>query len=129
MNGRPLYVYVCAPMTGMPGEYLANCNQMSLLSRQLIDLELCPINPAGDLLEGIVSSTPLSDAAYKRRSMELLQLLGLLPKGQAAVYVVATKHRNGSVSAGVSAEIVEAMSLKIPVVYDVGSLLAVRAEA
>ncbi len=125
-----LYAYVASPMTGLPGEYLANVARISTVCRALIDLDvgICPINPAGDILEGLASATPLSDAAYKRRSMDLLRLLALLPKGQAALYVLATKHRNGSISAGVAAEITEAMFLGIPVVYTTPELLAVRAE-
>ncbi|HAM58776.1 MAG TPA: hypothetical protein DCQ64_26540 [Candidatus Rokubacteria bacterium] len=125
---RVFYVYVAGPMSGQPSEYLANCCRMSAFSRHFMDLDLCPINPAGDIMEGLASQTPLSDRAYKRRSMELLQLLGALEPGRAAVFVIDTKHRNGSVSSGVAAEIAEADMLGIPVVYNVGALLAVRAE-
>jgi len=118
------YVYVAAPMSGYPGEYLANCARMSAVSRQFMDLGMCPINAAGDMLEGLASPIPLTDDAFKRRSMDLLRLLAGKP---AAVFVVATLHRNGSVSAGVQAEIVEAKNLGIPVVRSVGELLALRA--
>src|ERR1035437_5783070 len=110
MSERLLYVYVAAPMSGNPSEYLANCARMSAVSRQLMDLGMCPINPAGDMLEGLASVTPLSGEAFKRRSMDLLRLLTLQP---AAVFVVATQHRDGSNSYGVAAEIVEADKLGI----------------
>lgn len=120
----PFYVYLAGPMSGYPSEYLANCAALSARSRELIDLELCPINPAGDLLEGIISAVPLAGAAYKRRSMELLRLLEGRP---AAVLVLALRHRNGSVSSGVADELREAERLGIPVVYTVPDVLAVRA--
>lgn len=123
---KPFYVYVAGPITGWPAAYLANVARMSAYSRQFMDLGLCPINPAGDLLEGLASQAPLSDAAYKRRSMDLLRLLEGRP---AALFVIATQHRSGIISSGVTAEIAEAKRLHIPVVYDVGALLAVRAGA
>lgn len=125
LSADAFYVYVAAPMSGYPGEYLANCARMSAVSRQLMDLGMCPINPAGDLLEGLASPTPLTDEAFKRRSMDLLRLLTLQP---AALFVVATLHRNGSISGGVAAEIAEAEKLGIPVVRSLGELLALRAE-
>jgi hypothetical protein len=128
VTDRAFYVYIAGPMSGYPAEYLANCARMSAFSRQFMDLGLCPINPAGDLLEGLASQTPLLDEEYKRRSMDLLRLLGALERGRAAVFVISNKHRNGSISSGVADEIAEAEKLGIPVVYDVGELLARRAE-
>lgn len=128
MSVGAFYVYIAGPMSGYPAEYLANCARMSAYSRQFMDLGLCPINPAGDLLEGLASQTQMMDAEYKARSMDLLRLLGTLEPGRAAVFVVATKHRNGSVSGGVAAEIAEAKNLGIPVVRSLGELLALRAE-
>ena len=121
----PFYVYVCGPMSGYPSDYLANCARMNAYSRQFLELGMCPINPAGDMMEGLASRVPLADSVYKRRSLELLRLLEGKP---AAVFVVALQHRNGSISSGVAEEITEATRLGIPVTYDVGSLLAVRAE-
>jgi hypothetical protein len=120
----PFYVYIICPMTGYPGDYLASCAEMSRYARQFIELGMCPINPAGDMLEGLASPVPLADSKYKRRSMDLLRLLEGRP---AAVFVVATKHRDGIISSGVADEITESGRLGIPVTYDVGSLLAVRA--
>ena len=82
MTDRAFYVYIAGPMSGYPAEYLANCARMSALSRQFMDLGLCPINPAGDLLEGLASQTPMLDEQYKRRSMDLLRLLGSLERGR-----------------------------------------------
>lgn len=124
MSADAFYVYVASPMSGYPGEYLANCARMSAVSRQFMDLGMCPINAAGDMLEGLASPIPLTDEAFKRRSMDLLRLL---PMQDAAVFVIGTRHRNGSISTGVAAEIEEAMSLDIPVVFDLGELLALRA--
>ena len=126
MSAAPFYVYIICPMTGYPSDYLASCAEMSRYSRQFIELGLCPINPAGDLLEGLISPVPLADSEYKRRSMELLQLL----EGKhAAVFVVATRYRDGRISSGAVNELTETYRLGIPVTYDVGSLLAVRAKA
>lgn len=126
MSEPAFYVYIASPMSGYPSEYLANCARMSAVSRQFVDIGMCPINAAGDMLEGLASPTPLTDEAFKRRSMDLLRLLAGKP---AAVFVVATLHRNGSVSAGVQAEIVEADKLGVPVVHSLGELLALRAGA
>ena len=125
MTEPPFYVYLAGPMSSYPADYLASCARMSTYSRQLMDLEICTINPAGDLLEGLASQIPLTDAQYKRRSLDLLRLLEGKP---AAVFVIALKNRSGTISSGVADEIAEATRLGIPVVYDVGSLLAVRAK-
>lgn len=63
------YVYVLGPMSGTPAEYLANCHRLSATSRLLMDYGYCPINPAGDMLEGLMGGTPLTDEQYKARSM------------------------------------------------------------
>lgn len=120
------YVYVAGPMSGTPAEYLANCHRLSKLSRELIDAGFCPINPAADILEGLMSEDLLSDGEYKRRSLDLLRLL---EGRRAAVLVAAVFHRNGERSAGVDAEIAEAQRLQIPVCLDAGALLRLRAES
>jgi len=125
MSARMMYVYVAGPLSDMPPAYLANVAAMTAMSRKLIELEFCPVNPAADALEGLMSAAPLTLKQYQRRSMDLLRLLAGKP---AAVFVVATLHRNGSVSAGVQAEIVAAKNLGIPVVHSLGELLALRAE-
>ena len=129
MSSRLMYVYVAGPLSDMPPQYLANVAAMTAMSRQLIELEFCPINPAADMLEGLMAAAPLTLEQYQRRSMDLLRLLGALERGRAAVFVVASKHRNGSVSGGVAAEIVEAEKLGIPVVHGLVELLALRAGA
>ena len=108
----PFWVYIAGPLSGPPGVYLANVSQMSLTSRDLMDVGFCPINPSADMLEGLMYSQPITDAAYKLRSMQLLQLL---EGRRAALFVVKDKHRDGSVSVGVAAEIAEAERLGIPV--------------
>ena len=123
MSVDAFYVYIAGPMSGYPSEYLANCAKMCAVSRQFMELGFCTINPAADLLEGLASTAPLTDEQYKRRSMDLLRLLTLQ---DAAVFVIATLHRNGSVSGGVAAEIKEARHLGIPIVYDIGALRALR---
>jgi len=136
MSARMMYVYVAGPLSDMPPQYLANVAAMTAISRTLIELEFCPINPAADMLEGLMAAAPLTLEQYQRRSMDLLRLLGalqgqsadMLERGRAAVFVVATLHRNGSVSGGVAAEIVEAENLGIPVVHSLGELLALRDE-
>ena len=130
MSNRPVYyVYLAGPLSDMPPAYLANVAAMTAMSRKLIELEFCPINPAADALEGLMSLAPLTLEQYQRRSMDLLRLLAASPWTRAAVFVVATLHRNGSVSGGVAAEIVEAEKLGIPVVHGLVELLALRAGA
>lgn len=108
------YVYVAGPLSGPPAEYLANVARMSAYARSFMDRGMCSINPAGDLLEGLAGQTPLSDEQYKRRSLDLLRLL---EGRRAAVFIVDTAHRDGSVSSGVAAEVEEARRLGIPVAY------------
>jgi len=126
VSADAFYVYIAGPMSGYPSEYLANCARMSAVSRQFMDLGMCPINAAGDMLEGLASPVPLTDEVFKRRSMDLLRLLALQ---DAAVFVIATLHRNGSVSGGVLAECAEADKLGIPVVHSLGELLTLRGGA
>jgi len=123
-NEGTFYVFVSGPMSEYPSGYLACCAQMSTYARRFIELGMCPINPAGDLLEGLVSPVPLDGQRFKRRSMELLRLLEGKP---AAVFVISTWHHDGSLAEGVQDEIAEAKRLGIPVAYDVDSLLQVRA--
>jgi len=120
------YVFISGPMSELPSGYLACCSEMSAYARRFMEMGMCPINPAGDLLEGLVSPTPLEASQYRRRSMELLRLLEGKP---AAVFVISTVHRDGRVADGVVDEIAEAERLGIPVVYDVETLLDVRAGA
>lgn len=127
MSDKAYYVYLAHPLSDMPPQYLANVAAMTAMSRKLLELEYCPINPAADALEGLMSSAPLTLEQYQRRSMDPLRLLGALERGRAAVFVIATLHRNGSVSGGVAAEIAEADKLSIPVVHSLGELLALRA--
>ena len=114
-RGEAMYVYVAGPMSGPPAEYLANVTRLSAYARRLMDAGKCPINPAGDLLEGLAGDVPMTDQQYKRRSMDLLRLLA--GREDAAMHVVATQHRDGSESLGVRAEIDECVRLGIPVVY------------
>lgn len=100
-------------MSGPPSQYLAAINRMSTYCRHLIDHGVCPINPAGDLLEGLVSGLALSGQRYKDRSLDLLRLL--TGRDDAEVHVLGTQRWDGSVADGVVAEIDEAKRLGIPV--------------
>jgi len=60
----PFYVYVSGPLSDFPPQYLANVAAMTKMSRSLMELGLCPLNPAADLLEAIVNAAPLSLEAY-----------------------------------------------------------------
>ena len=113
-----MYVYVAAPMSGNPSEYLANVARMNAYSRHLIDTGHCPINPASDMAEGLASTTPMSDSAYKIRSMNLLRLL--FGREDAVMHVLATEHRDGRKSTGVAAEMQEAGSFGLPIEYVTG---------
>lgn len=109
------FVYIAAPLSGPPAEYLANVARMSRYARALIDEGRCPINPAADLLEGLMSEKPLTDAQYKERSLDLLGLLA--GRHDSAMVVLAQGHRDGSESVGVTSEILLADKLGIPVWY------------
>ena len=109
------YVYIAAPMTGPPNEYLANCVRLSRVARELVEQGFCVINPAGDMLEGLMSERPLPDSTFKARSMDLLRLFA--GRDDSCVFVLETMHRNGTISGGVGAEVEESERLEIPVVY------------
>jgi hypothetical protein len=109
------YVYVAGPLSGYPGDYLANVARMSRYSRQLIEAGDCPINPAADILEGLASARPLTIAQYHARSMDLLRLLA--GRDDAEMHVLSLSHRDGVISDGVLDEVGECGRLGIPVVY------------
>lgn len=127
-EGSTFYVYVANRLSGNPGEYLANVREMSAACRCLMDMGFCPINPAGDILEGLVSPEPLPVTAFQRRSMGLLRLLAhaLGTSDRVALFVVHDGHRNGRRSEGVHAEICEAKRLGIPVAFSIEELCAGR---
>jgi hypothetical protein len=114
------YVYVAGPMSGPAPEYLANCANLTVVSRALMDDGLVPINPAADLLEGLVSVRALTVAEYQRRSIALLRLLQGRP---GCMLVTRNKHDDGRVSEGVAAEIAEAKRLGIPVLTSIVAVL------
>ena len=114
MSASTFYVFISGPMSEYPSGYLACCSEMSAYARKFMEMGMCPINPAGDMLEGLVSPVPLDGQRFKRRSMELLRLLEGKP---AAVFVISTVHRDGRVADGVVDEIAEAERLAIPVVF------------
>ena len=108
------YCYTAGPLSGDPGEYLANVAWLSQVSRGLMSYGFIPINPAGDMLEGLASEFPLSVADYQRRSMALLRLL---QGRRGCLYVTRLQRHDGRESQGVRAEIEEATRLGIPVAY------------
>ena len=105
------YVYVAGPLSDSPPEYLANVARMSRAARRMTRLGLVPINPAADLVEGLIDQWPLSVEDYQARSMSLLRLLA---GRRGCLYVIARVHDDGRESAGVAAEIAEAGRLGIP---------------
>ena len=108
------YCYTAGPLSGDPGEYLANVAWLSSVSRGLMCYGFIPINPAGDMLEGLASEYPLEVRDYQRRSLALLRLL----EGRnGCLYVTRLCHRDGRESIGVRAEIEEATRLGIPIAY------------
>jgi hypothetical protein len=109
------YVYVAAPMTGYPGEYLANVARMSAYSRRLMDAGYCTINPAADIIEGLAGGEPMTTAAYQERSLDLLRLLA--GRDDAEMHVLGTHHADGRESQGVAAEIRECTRLGVVVVF------------
>jgi len=124
MSASTFYVFISGPMSEYPSGYLACCSEMSAYARKFMEMGMCPINPAGDMLEGLVSPVPLDGQRFKRRSMELLRLLEGKP---AAVFVISPLHHDDTIAGGVVDEIHEAVMLGIPVVDEVDTLLQVRA--
>jgi hypothetical protein len=112
---EPFYVYIAGPLSDFPAQYLANVAAISRLSRELMEDGYCPINPAGDALEGLMSDVPLTILQYHVRSMHLLRLL----KGhkRAALFVISDRHADGRESSGVAAEIESAEAWEISVVW------------
>ena len=108
------YVYLAAPLTDLPAQYLANVALMSRMSRDLMRAGYIPINPAADMLEGLMSDEALTIDLYQSRSMALLELL----RGcrRAALFVIRLQHADGRPSTGVRDEIANAQAWGIPVV-------------
>lgn len=108
---QTFYVYLAGPLSGAPSEYLANVARLTRMSRVLIEDGFTPINPAADLLEGLVSTRALPLETYQRRGMELLRLLA----GHQNACLYRLLHADGRGSRGVRAEIKEAERLGIRV--------------
>lgn len=117
------YVYVAGPLSDTPGGYLANVARISRVSRMLMERGYCPINPAADLIDGLMSDEAMPVEHYQRRSMDLLHLLAGKP---AALYVTETHHFDGRQSKGVATEITAAEDLGIPVVYTMSDLMRLK---
>lgn len=108
------YVYVAGPLSDMPAQYLANVAAMSQVSRELTGAGYVTINPAADMLEGLMSPTPWPLSLFQSRSLAIMRLLANVP---GAVYVTAARHADGRESGGVMVEIEEARRLRIPVAF------------
>lgn len=123
-RSEPLYVFVSGPLSGSPDEYLANVARMCTVSRQLMEMGYTTINPAADLLEGVVSEHVPPVDAYRERSLRLLELVARADFG--CLYVISRRHRDGRTSVGVAAEIARALELDIPIVESIDDLEALR---
>jgi hypothetical protein len=77
------------------------------------------INPAADMLEGLMGAKPWSLELYQARSLGLLRLLAHV---RGALYVTSSKHDDGRPSRGVAGEFDEAIRLGIPVFFDLPSI-------
>ena len=110
----PFYVYVAGPLSDDPPQYLANVAVLTRASRELTEAGYTTINPAADLLEGLMSPKAWPLSTYQERSTDLMRLLVGRP---GCVYVVLTAHADSRTSAGVAAEIAEANRIGIPVCY------------
>ena len=114
------YVYVAGPLSDPPPEYLVNVARMARAARRMARLGFVPVNPAAELVEGLIDHWPLSVEDYQARSMSLLRLLA---GRRGCLYVTSRVHDDGRESAGVAAEISEARRLGIPVFESVVDLL------
>lgn len=123
-GAEPFYVYIAHPLSDLPPQYLANVATVCLVARDLMKYGFTPINPAADLLEGIVGAEPLPLELYQERSLNLLRLLA---GRRAALYVLGDRHADGRGSKGVAGEVAEAIRLGIPRAYLFRTLLELRA--
>lgn len=127
-DSREFYVYVANRLSGHPGEYLANVHELSRVCRRLMDAGYVVVNPAGDLLEGLMSGDVLPVSAYQKRSLGLLHLVITAHRFgyRAALRVEHGMHRDGSISHGVIDEIAAAQEAGLPVVWSDEQLAALR---
>lgn len=129
-NGRrpDFYVYVASRLSGDPGEYLANVAELSRVCRRLMEAGYVVINPAGDMLEGLVSPEPLPVQFYQERSLGLLRLCIAAHRAghRAALLIVNDRHRDGALSGGVARERQVAEEAGLPVVTCVEDLHRLR---
>jgi hypothetical protein len=123
---EPFYVYVAGPLSDMPAQYLANVSRLSHLSRALTEYGYVTINPAADMLEGLMGMEAWPLERYQQRSLNLLRLL---IGRRGCLYVDAVIHADGRDSSGVNREIEFALQNGIPVVDSLLSLAAWRARA
>lgn len=127
-DSRDFFVYVANRLSGHPGEYLANVHELSAVCRRLMDAGYVVVNPAGDLLEGLMSGEVLPVQAYQRRSLGLLHLCFIANTAghRAAMLVVNDTHRDGALSGGVHVEIDECRLHGLPVVWSDEELAELR---
>jgi len=111
----PFVIYIAGPLSDMPAQYLANVSRMASEARWCMEQGWVPINPAADLIEGLMSGEALPLEAYQRRSLELLRLAALAE--HRAIYVTELNHADGRESIGVRAEIDEAVRLDVPIAF------------
>ncbi len=122
-------VYIAGPLSDLPPGYLANVRRLGKVSRELTEAGYVTINPAGDILEGLMSETPWPLEMYQQRSLGHLRMLQYVPHG--CLYVDRdTSTHTGQPSRGVAREIMVAEDLLIPVFYSRADLdlWRVRAE-
>lgn len=127
-DSRDFFVYVANRLSGHPGEYLANVHEMSAACRRLMDTGYIVVNPAGDLLEGLMSGEVLPVQAYQRRSLGLLHLCFIAHAAghRAAMLVLHDSHRDGALSGGVHIEIDECRRHGLPIVWSEAELHETR---
>ena len=58
MSDELFLVYIAGPLSDMPPQYLANVSRMSDMSRLLTERGFTTINPAADMLEGLMGAKP-----------------------------------------------------------------------
>lgn len=123
-------VYIAGPLSDQPPGYLANVARLGQVSRELTEAGYITLNPAADLIEGLMSATPWPLEMYQQRSLGHLRMLQYVPHG--ALYVDRdTSTSTGQPSRGVAREIMVADDLLIPVFYSRADLdlWRIRAQA
>lgn len=121
----PFYVVLIGPLTDGPVGYLGNVQRFCEAAAELMLCGFCPLNPATDLLEALVSPA-LGVEILQRRTRELLRLVAAAPERRRAALCLGTENGAGEPSYGAIRELEDAGELGIPIVTTLTELRDIR---